>query len=96
MHGPSMVNTTYQSTIVSVYNARQALGGLATGYVADKFSRKYIILIASILTIIGAALQCAAVNMIAGRLVVAIGCVQILPSYLPRRSLEARSTKLPS
>ncbi|KAG5742800.1 hypothetical protein H9Q70_014479 [Fusarium xylarioides] len=59
----------------------QAIGGLTTGYVADKLSRKYTILIASILTIIGAVLQCAAVNigmMIAGRLVAGIGCGQIL------------------
>ncbi|TVY67227.1 High-affinity glucose transporter [Fusarium oxysporum f. sp. cubense] len=88
MYGPSMVNTTYQGAIVSVYNAGQAIGGLTTGYVADKLSRKYTILIASILTIIGAVLQCAAVNigmMIAGRLVAGIGCGQILsvvPIYL--------------
>ncbi|KAF5578576.1 high-affinity glucose transporter [Fusarium subglutinans] len=88
IYGPSMVNTTYQGAIVSVYNAGQAIGGLTTGYVADKLSRKYTILIASILTIIGAVLQCAAVNigmMITGRLVAGIGCGQILsvvPIYL--------------
>ncbi|KAF4964198.1 hypothetical protein FSARC_7832 [Fusarium sarcochroum] len=63
MYGPSMVNTTYQGAIVSVYNAGQAIGGLTTGYVAGKFSRKYTILLASISTIIGAVLQRAAVNI---------------------------------
>ncbi|KAF4445484.1 putative transporter (major facilitator superfamily) [Fusarium austroafricanum] len=88
MYGPSMVNTAYQGAIVSVYNAGQAIGGLTTGYVADKISRKYTILVASILTIIGAVLQCAAVNigmMITGRLIAGIGCGQILsvvPIYL--------------
>jgi MFS family permease len=50
MYGPSMVNTAYQGAIVSVYNAGQAIGGLTTGYIADKFSRKYTILSASILS----------------------------------------------
>ncbi|KAK2733793.1 sugar transporter [Colletotrichum kahawae] len=62
MYGPSMVNTAYTGAIVSVYNAGQAIGGMTTGYLADKFSRKYTILIASILTIIGSVLQCAAME----------------------------------
>lgn len=50
MYGPSMVNTTYQGAIVSVYNAGQAIGGLTVGYLADKYSRKYTIFIASFLS----------------------------------------------
>ncbi|QKD56722.2 general substrate transporter [Fusarium oxysporum Fo47] len=96
MYGPSMVNTTYQGAIVSVYNAGQAIGGLTTGYIADRFSRKYTILFASILTIIGAVLQCAAVNigmMVTGRLIAGIGCGQILavvPIYLAEVSSQDR------
>lgn len=50
MYGPSMVNTSYQGAIVSVYNAGQAIGGFTVGYLADKYSRKYTILIASVLS----------------------------------------------
>ncbi|KAF4983464.1 hypothetical protein FZEAL_1193 [Fusarium zealandicum] len=88
MYGPSMVNTAYTGAIVSVYNAGQAIGGLTVGYLADRFSRKYTILVAAILTIIGSILQCAAVHvgmMIAGRLIAGIGCGEILsvvPIYL--------------
>jgi hypothetical protein len=49
MYGPAMVNTSYQGAIVSVYNAGQAIGGLTVGYLADKYSRKYTIFIASFL-----------------------------------------------
>lgn len=52
MYGPSMVNATYTGAIVSVYNAGQAIGGLTTGYLADRFSRKYTILIASVLSML--------------------------------------------
>ena len=50
MYGPSMVNTSYQGAIVSVYNAGQALGGMTVGYLADKYSRKYTIFIAAFLS----------------------------------------------
>lgn len=50
MYGPSMVNTSYQGAIVSVYNAGQAIGGMTVGYLADKYSRKYTIFIASFLS----------------------------------------------
>ncbi|KAK7397708.1 hypothetical protein QQX98_012923 [Neonectria punicea] len=92
MYGPSMVNTSYQGAIVSVYNAGQAVGGLTTGYIADKLSRKYTIFLASFLTIIGSILQCAAVNvgmLTAGRLIAGIGCGQLLsvcPIYIAEAS----------
>ncbi|KAL0932411.1 sugar transporter [Colletotrichum truncatum] len=96
MYGPAMVNTAYTGAIVSVYNAGQAIGGMTAGYLADKFSRKYTILIASILTIIGSVLQCAATGvgmMIAGRLIAGIGCGEILtvvPTYLAEVAPPAR------
>ncbi|KAJ0316420.1 hypothetical protein Brms1b_005450 [Colletotrichum noveboracense] len=96
MYGPSMVNTAYTGAIVSVYNAGQAIGGMTTGYLADRFSRKYTILIASILTIIGSVLQCAAMEvgmMIAGRLIAGIGCGELLsvvPIYLAEVAPPAR------
>ncbi|KAH7309903.1 general substrate transporter [Stachybotrys elegans] len=96
MYGSNAVNTAYAGAIVSCYNAGQAIGGMTSGYLADKFSRKYTILIACILTIIGAVLQCAAVNvgmMISGRLVGGIGCGQLLPvvpTYLAETAPPSR------
>lgn len=96
MYGPSMVNTSYAGAIVSVYNTGQAIGGLTTGYLADRVSRKYTIFIASLLTIIGAILQCAAMNvgmLIAGRLIAGLGCGQILsvvPIYLAEAAPPSR------
>ncbi|CAO2652673.1 Nn.00g009560.m01.CDS01 [Neocucurbitaria sp. VM-36] len=96
MYGPAMVNTSYSGAIVSVYNAGQAIGGLTTGYFADRLSRKYTIFIASMLTIVGAILQCAAVHvgmLVAGRLVAGIGCGQLLsvvPIYLAEVAPPAR------
>lgn len=88
MYGPSMESDSLQGAIVSVYNAGQAIGGMTVGVLADKYSRKWTILLASILTIVGAVLQCAAVHvgmMIAGRLLAGIGCGQLLsivPIYI--------------
>ncbi|KAL1594381.1 hypothetical protein SLS60_010141 [Paraconiothyrium brasiliense] len=96
MYGPSMVNTSYTGAIVSLYNAGQAIGGLTTGWLADRLSRKYTILIASILTIIGAVSQCAAVHvgmLIAGRLIAGVGCGQMLsvvPIYLAEAAPPSR------
>ena len=91
-----MVNTSYSGAIVSVYNAGQAIGGLTTGWLADRVSRKYTIFTASLLTIVGAVLQCAAANvgmLIAGRLIAGIGCGQLLsvvPIYLAEAAPPAR------
>jgi MFS family permease len=96
MYGPSMVNTSYSGAIVSVYNAGQAIGGLTTGWLADRISRKFTILVAALLTIVGAVLQCAAVHvgmLVAGRLVAGVGCGQLLsvvPIYLAEAAPPAR------
>lgn len=50
MYGPSMVNTAYSGAIVSVYNAGQAIGGLTSEYIADRFSRKWTLFLASVLS----------------------------------------------
>ncbi|KAI9154880.1 High-affinity glucose transporter [Paramyrothecium foliicola] len=87
-YGPSLVNTSLSGAIVSVYNAGQAIGGLTSGFVADKFSRKYAMSIMAFLSIVGAVLQCAAVHsamMIIGRLIAGVGCgslLSIVPIYL--------------
>ena len=95
MYGPSMESDSLQGAIVSVYNAGQAIGGMTVGVIADKYSRKWTILLAAILTIVGAVLQCAAVHvgmMIAGRLLAGIGCGQIL-SIVPIYIAEVATPK---
>ena len=49
-YGPSMMNPSYTGAIVSLYNAGQAIGGLACGRMADQISRKYTISITSLLS----------------------------------------------
>ncbi|KAH7014095.1 general substrate transporter [Microdochium trichocladiopsis] len=96
MYGGPFINPVLSGAIVSCYNAGQAVGGMSTGFLADKFSRKYTILIACILTIIGSVLQCAATGvgmMIAGRAVAGIGCGQLLPvvpTYLAETAPPSR------
>ncbi|CAI6034548.1 unnamed protein product [Clonostachys chloroleuca] len=79
-YGPTLVNTSLSGAIVSVYNAGQALGGLTSGFLADKFK------------IVGAILQTASVHvamMIVGRLLAGIGCgglLSVVPVYLAEAS----------
>ncbi|CAH0032611.1 unnamed protein product [Clonostachys rhizophaga] len=91
-YGPTLVNTSLSGAIVSVYNAGQAIGGLTSGFLADKFSRKYAMSAMAFLSIIGAILQTASVHvamMIVGRLLAGIGCgslLSVVPVYLAEAS----------
>ncbi|KAF5565876.1 sugar transporter [Fusarium napiforme] len=81
MYGPSQASTSLDDAIVSCYNAGQAIGAPTVGYLADRFSRKYTIAFASLLAILGAALQAGAVHvgmMIAGRLIAGLACGQFI------------------
>ncbi|KAF5618073.1 high-affinity glucose transporter [Fusarium tjaetaba] len=88
MYGPFQASTSLAGAIVSCYNAGQAIGAPTVGYLADRFSRKYTIAFASLLAILGAALQAGAVHvgmMIAGRLIAGLACGQFLavvPVYI--------------
>ncbi|KAI1089900.1 general substrate transporter [Rostrohypoxylon terebratum] len=88
MFGPSKANSALSGAIVSCYNAGQALGSASAGYLADKFSRKYTILMAAVLAAGSAAIQAGAVNigmMIAGRAIAGFACGEILsvvPVYI--------------
>ncbi|KPM35791.1 hypothetical protein AK830_g10780 [Neonectria ditissima] len=87
-YGPSMTNSALSGAIVSVYNAGQACGGLTSGFVADKYSRKYAMSFMAFLTIVGAVLQTAAVHvamMILGRFIAGLACgslLSLVPIYL--------------
>ncbi|KAI4863399.1 general substrate transporter [Hypoxylon rubiginosum] len=88
MFGPTKANPALLGAIVSCYNAGQAVGSASAGYLADKFSRKYTILLAAILAAGSAAIQAGSVNvgmMIAGRAIAGFACGQILsvvPIYI--------------
>ncbi|TKX19973.1 high-affinity glucose transporter-4 [Elsinoe australis] len=88
MFGPARANASLTGAIVSTYNAGQAVGALSTGWLADKFSRRWTIFLSGVLAILGAALQAGAVNvemLIVGRTIAGIGCGMILsavPIYL--------------
>ncbi|QGA15942.1 hypothetical protein EYB26_003604 [Talaromyces marneffei] len=88
MLGPTGVNAPLTGAIVSLYNVGQAVGTFAAGYSANRFSRRRTICASAVIAILGATLQCAAVNpgmMIAGRLFAGMGCgiiLTIVPIYI--------------
>ncbi|KAL4963444.1 sugar porter family MFS transporter [Aspergillus stella-maris] len=88
MLGPTGVNATLTGAIVSLYNVGQAIGTFGAGYSANRFSRRWTICGSGIIAIVGAVLQCAAVNpgmMIAGRFFAGVGCgiiLSVVPVYI--------------
>ncbi|KAL4926359.1 sugar porter family MFS transporter [Aspergillus undulatus] len=88
MLGPTGTNAPLTGAIVSLYNVGQAIGTFGAGYSANRFSRRWTICGSGIIAIIGAVLQCAAVNagmMIAGRFLAGVGCgiiLSIVPVYI--------------
>lgn len=78
-------STSVTGAIVSTYSGGQGIGNLTGGYLGDKLGRKKTIWLASILALIGAVLQTAAVNIemfIVGRIIAgyAIGLVYAVSS----------------
>ncbi|KAL3464517.1 general substrate transporter [Aspergillus heterothallicus] len=88
MLGPTGVNAPLTGAIVSLYNVGQAIGTFGAGYSANKFSRRWTICASAVIAIVGAILQCAAVNpgmMIAGRFFAGVGCgiiLTVVPIYI--------------
>ncbi|KAL2795306.1 general substrate transporter [Aspergillus keveii] len=88
MLGPTGVNAPLTGAIVSLYNVGQAVGTFGAGYSANKFSRRWTICGSAVIAIVGAILQCAAVNagmMIAGRFFAGVGCgiiLTVVPIYI--------------
>ncbi|KAF4919988.1 High-affinity glucose transporter [Colletotrichum viniferum] len=71
MYGGSQGPPALVGGIVALYYAGGCIGGLQSGWLMDKWSRRYTVLIGAVVSILGAALQAAAVNpgmMIAGRI----------------------------
>ncbi|KAL3480922.1 putative hexose carrier protein [Aspergillus californicus] len=88
MLGPTGTNAALTGAIVSLYNVGQAVGTFGAGYSANRFSRRWTICGSGVIAIIGATLQCAAVNpgmMIAGRFFAGAGCgiiLTVVPVYI--------------
>ncbi|KAI8167005.1 hypothetical protein K4K49_011173 [Colletotrichum sp. SAR 10_70] len=71
MYGGSQGPPALVGGIVASYYAGGCIGGLQSGWLMDKWSRRYTVLIGAVVSILGAALQAAAVNpgmMITGRI----------------------------
>ncbi|KAL4954716.1 general substrate transporter [Aspergillus filifer] len=90
------VNAPLTGAIVSLYNVGQAIGTFGAGYSADRFSRRWTICGSWIIAVVGAVLQCAAVNpgmMIAGRFFAGVGCgiiLSVVPVYITEVSPPAK------
>ncbi|KAL2820163.1 general substrate transporter [Aspergillus cavernicola] len=88
MLGPTGTNAPLTGAIVSLYNVGQAIGTFGAGYSANRYSRRWTISGSGVIAIIGAILQCAAVNpgmMIAGRFFAGVGCgiiLTVVPIYI--------------
>lgn len=70
MYGSTTTNTKIQGGIVAGYYAGSAVGSAAASYCMDRISRRWSLLLGSIVSIIGAILQACAMNpamMIIGR-----------------------------
>lgn len=70
MYGPSLDNASLRAGIVSGYYVGYAFGSGGAAYSMDKISRRWTLLLGAMVSIVGAALQTAAVNpamMIVGR-----------------------------
>ncbi|RFU33988.1 hypothetical protein B7463_g2353, partial [Scytalidium lignicola] len=82
-----MGNSVLTGAIASTYTAGTAIGGLFSGWMADKFGRKRCIIVSSAVVTVGTIIQTAAVNigmLIAGRIIagLAIGILlAIVPVY---------------
>ncbi|KAL4939199.1 hypothetical protein BDV06DRAFT_214471 [Aspergillus oleicola] len=96
MLGPTGVDAQLTGAIVSLYNVGQAIGTFGAGYSANKFSRRWTICGSGVIAIVGAVLQCAAVNagmMIAGRFFAGAGCgiiLSVVPVYIAEVSPPAK------
>lgn len=65
-------DSNLQGGITASMSAGSFLGALCAGFLADKFGRRYALMVASVIWIIGAAIQCSSQNvghLIAGRVV---------------------------
>ncbi|KAI0811336.1 general substrate transporter [Xylaria sp. FL0064] len=93
MYGPSMDNASIEGGIVSGYYAGYAVGSGAAAYTMDRISRRWTLLLACFISIIGAILQAAAVNpamMIVGRALSGSSTGMVYPTapvYLAELSL---------
>ncbi|KAH7305947.1 general substrate transporter [Stachybotrys elegans] len=70
MYGESMENASLRAGIVSGYYAGYAVGSAASAYCMDKISRRWTLFLGSVISVIGAVIQTAAINptmMILGR-----------------------------
>ncbi|KAJ9134120.1 MFS sugar transporter [Pleurostoma richardsiae] len=71
MYGGPKGDPALTGGIVSSYYAGSCIGGLQSGWLMDRWSRRYTVLMGAIVSIVGAALQAAAVNpgmIISGRI----------------------------
>ncbi|RAL06698.1 sugar porter family MFS transporter [Aspergillus homomorphus CBS 101889] len=86
-HFPSLMGSTIQGWLVSALELGAWAGALLNGYLADRISRKYSMMVAVVVFTLGSSLQAAAQNpayFFAGRIIGGIGIgqlSQVIPLY---------------
>lgn len=102
MYGSLKGDTALTGAIVSCYYAGGCIGSFGTGFFMDKWGRKMLVLIATLFTIVGSAIQTGAINigmMIGGRAVAGIATgalLTVVPPYIAELSPPATRGRLVS
>jgi MFS family permease len=85
MFGFDKTNNPLLGAIVSTYSAGNVIGGVGSGFINNKFGRRFAMTVASLLAILGASIQAAsngAAMMIAGRIIAGLA-TGVLLSTMP-------------
>ena len=102
MYGNLKDDTALTGAIVSCYYAGGCIGSFGTGFFMDKWGRKMLVLMATLFTIVGSAIQTGAINigmMIGGRAVAGIATgalLTVVPPYIAELSPPATRGRLVS
>ncbi|TVY85117.1 MFS glucose transporter mfs1 [Lachnellula suecica] len=88
MFGSDRTNNPLLGAIVATYSAGNVIGGVSSGFINNRFGRRFAMSLSSILAILGAAIQTAANGpgmMIAGRVIAGIATgflLSTMPIYI--------------
>lgn len=96
MFGIGKKNNPLLGAIVSTYSAGNVLGGVGSGFINNKFGRRFAMTVASVLAILGATIQAASNGpgmMIAGRTIAGLATgvlLSTMPIYISEISPPER------
>ncbi|KAF8846630.1 general substrate transporter [Acephala macrosclerotiorum] len=96
MFGVGKKNNSLLGAIVSTYSAGNVLGGVGSGFINNRFGRRFAMTVASVLAILGATIQAASNGprmMVAGRIIAGLATgvlLSAMPIYISEISPPER------